>query len=67
MKLLAARVDRDQDDIRVLYGLCGFTTAEEGLQLLEKTYPSHVIAPRTQFLLEEMFPARERRGPGLER
>jgi hypothetical protein len=67
MKLLAARVDRDQDDIRALYGLCGFTTVEEGLRLLETTYPSHVIAPRAQFLLEAMFPARKREGPGLER
>jgi hypothetical protein len=60
-------VDRDQDDIRTLYGLCGFTTAEEGLRLLERTYPSHLIAPRAQFLLQEMFPARERGGPGLGR
>jgi hypothetical protein len=30
MKLLASRVERDQDDIRELYRLCGFTTAEEG-------------------------------------
>jgi hypothetical protein len=67
MKLLAARADRDQDDIRALYGLCGFTTAEEGLHLLETTYPSHVIAPRAQFLLQEMFPARGRGAPGLER
>jgi hypothetical protein len=67
MKLLAARVDRDQDDIRALYELCGFTTAEEGLHLLETTYPAHVIAPRAQFLLQEMFPAREQRGPGLGR
>ena len=67
MKLLAARVDRDQDDIRALYKLCGFTTAEDGLHLLETTYPSHVVAPRAQFLLEEMFPGREREGPGLER
>lgn len=67
MKLLAARADRDQDDIRLLYGLCGFTTAEEGLRLLEHTYPSHVIAARTQFLLQEMFPPRESGAPGLER
>ena len=67
MKLLAARVDRDQDDIRTLYELCGFTTAEEGMRLLETMYPSHVIAPRAQFLLQEMFPTRERGGPGLER
>lgn len=69
MKLLAARVDRDQDDIRALYELCGFTTAGDGLRLLESTYPAHVIAPRAQFLLQEMFPAREMGGPGpgLER
>ncbi len=67
MKLLAARVDRDQDDIRALYELCGFTTAEEGPHLLETTYPGHVIAPRAHFLLQEMFPVREREGPGLER
>ena len=29
MKLLAARVDHDQDDIRALYELCGFTSAAE--------------------------------------
>jgi hypothetical protein len=60
MKLLAARAERDQDDIRILYELCGFTTAAEGLDLVESAYPSHVIAPRVQFLLEEMFPGNER-------
>ena len=67
MKLLAARVDRDQDDIRALYELCGFTTAEEGLRLLDTTYPDHVIAPRAQFLLQEMFPSKDRGSPGLGR
>jgi hypothetical protein len=56
MKLLASRLERDQDDIRFLYDLCGFTTAAEGLDLLQSAYPTHVIAPRTQFLLEEMYP-----------
>jgi hypothetical protein len=60
MKILAARVERDQDDIRILYELCGFTTAEEGLDLVESAYPSHVIAPRVQFLLEELFPGNAR-------
>jgi hypothetical protein len=67
MKLLASRVDRDQDDIRALYELCGFTSAEQGLQLLQTTYPSHVISPRAQFLLQEMFPSRDRGGPDLGR
>ena len=67
MKLMAARVDRDQDDIRTLYELCGFTTAEQGLDLLQSAYPAHVISPRAQFLLQEMFPAREHGGHWLER
>jgi len=77
MKLLASRLERDQDDIRFLYDLCGFSTADEGLDLLESTYPNHVIAPRVQFLLEQMFPGSERQiqsrdaprrdGPGIER
>lgn len=59
MKLLAARVERDQDDIRTLYRLCGFTTAAQGLALVTATYPEHVIPPRTRLMLEEMFPTPE--------
>lgn len=57
MKLLASRVERDEDDIRALYGLCGFTTAAEGLALVEAMYPARPIAAKVRFLLEEMFPA----------
>jgi hypothetical protein len=56
MKLLASRVERDQDDIRVLYRLCGFTTAAEGLQLVESAYPDYPIPARARFMLEEMYP-----------
>jgi hypothetical protein len=54
MKLRAARVDIDADDIRLLYRLCGFTTVEEGLDLLERSYPSGTIPPKTQYLLAEI-------------
>ena len=37
MKSLASRAERDQDDIRLLYEACGFTTAREGLDLVEPT------------------------------
>lgn len=70
MKLLAARVERDQDDIRILYGLCGFTTAEEGVDLVASAYPEGLIPPRARFLLEELFPRRElgkNKGEGLDR
>ena len=56
MKLLASRVERDQDDIRKLYELCGFTTAQEGLRLVEAAYPGYVIPRRTRFMLDEMYP-----------
>ncbi|MHB8438956.1 MAG: DUF6036 family nucleotidyltransferase [Acidimicrobiales bacterium] len=68
MKLLASRVDRDRSDIRALYGLCGFTTAEDGIELVAATYPEASIAARTRFVLEEMYPSRQwspdRNGPG---
>jgi hypothetical protein len=77
MKILSARGDRDLADIKLLYPLVGYETADEGLDLVAETYPEAIIPPRTQFFLEEMFPKREaperqlrqqdREGPGLER
>ncbi len=56
MKLMASRAERDGDDIKTLYKICGFTTAEQGLKVLEAFYPPDLILPRVQFLLQEMFP-----------
>lgn len=42
MKLLAAR-ENDIEDITSLYEACGFTTAAEGLDLVEATYPRRLI------------------------
>lgn len=56
MKLMASRTERDIDDITTLYKICGLTTAEEGLAVLESFYPQDLILPRVQFLLQEMFP-----------
>jgi hypothetical protein len=55
MKLLASRVDQDVDDIRLLYSLLGYTTAAEGLDLVERYYPREHLQLRIQFLLEELF------------
>ena len=60
MKLLAAPFERDTEDIRALYAMCGLETADDGMEFVEQTYPEAVIAPRTRFLLQELFPARER-------
>ncbi len=35
MKLMAVRTERDVDDIKTLYEICGLTVAEEGLALID--------------------------------
>ncbi len=62
MKLLASRVDQDTEDIQKLYAICGFTTADEGLDLLERYYPDRPLPARSQFLLEELFGPSSRTG-----
>ncbi len=57
MKLLAARVERDEDDIRTLYRLCGFRSVDDALEHVERLYPHRSIPPRAQYLLQELFPA----------
>ena len=61
MKLMALRTERDVDDIKTLYKICGLTTANEGLSVLESFYPQDRILPRVQFLLQELFPDRVER------
>ena len=42
------------DDIRTLYRLCGFTTVEQGLQVVTRAFPSSRILPKTEYLLGEI-------------
>jgi hypothetical protein len=55
MKLLAARVERDTDDILALARLLGLRTASEVLAVVTSLYPEHLLTPRTRFLVEELF------------
>jgi len=55
MKVLAARVERDEDDIQVLYRLCGFGSVEEALDHVQQIYPYQPIPPKAQYLLHELF------------
>lgn len=57
LKLFASRVAVDAADIAFLYRQIGFTTVEEGLDLVASTYRGRPIAARTQFLLEEIVAA----------
>ena len=56
MKLMASRSERDIDDIKTPYEICGLRAAQEGLEVLESLYPQDRILPRVQFLLQESFP-----------
>jgi hypothetical protein len=57
MKVLAARVERDADDIETLYRLSGFRTVEEALDHVQSLYPHRPVPPRAQYLLQELFPS----------
>lgn len=54
MKLFASRVEIDADDIAFLYRQVGFTTVEEGLDLVSAAYSGRPVEPKVQYLLEEV-------------
>jgi hypothetical protein len=53
MKALAAR-EADEEDLRVLYPLCGFSSATEALDAVAAAYPGRLIKASTQYLIEEV-------------
>jgi len=55
MKAIAARVERDADDLRILYRECGFADIDEALDTVERYYPKHLLAPKTGLLLRELL------------
>jgi hypothetical protein len=55
MKLMASRIERDEDDLRLLLGLCGIRTADEALDLLQQTYVGRPIEPKVQYLVAELL------------
>jgi len=58
LKVAAARVDRDADDIRFLAEQCGLRTAEEVIAVVEEVMGGRQpLLPKVQFLIEEMFPS----------
>jgi hypothetical protein len=54
MKLFSSRVEADAEDIALLYREVGYTSVEEGLDLVERSYPGRPVAAKVQFLLEEI-------------
>jgi len=57
MKVMAARVERDEDDIVRLAELSGLRTAAAVLDLVERSYPGVPVPPRAQYFLEELLGA----------
>lgn len=55
MKVMAARVERDEDDIIRLAQLSGTTTVSAILDLVQGAYPHASIPPRVQYFLEEIL------------
>lgn len=54
MKLHSGRLENDRSDAVILYRLAGFTTAEQGMELLESTYGAHHLSPRHRYIVEEV-------------
>ncbi len=54
MKLAAARVERDADDIALLYALSGFESPAQALDYVGQAYPHLQLEPRAVYLLEEL-------------
>jgi hypothetical protein len=61
-KLLSSRVGRDEEDILLLYGLCGLSTLEQGLDLVERYYPGRPVEAKVRFYLEELLTGGRMRG-----
>jgi hypothetical protein len=55
MKVMAARVERDEDDIARLAELSGTDSVAAILDLVQATYPHVAVPPRAQYFLEELF------------
>jgi hypothetical protein len=56
MKCVSARFDsHDLDDAKFLLRHLEIKTPDQACRIIEQYYPRHVIPPKTQFLLEELF------------
>lgn len=54
LKLYSGRFARDTDDAVNLWNLAGYTKAEQGVALLERTYPDRLLLPRHRFIVEDI-------------
>jgi len=54
MKLHASRDERDLEDAATLFGLLGYTTAKQGIELLTSTYSTGRLLPRHHYIVQDV-------------
>jgi Nucleotidyltransferase of unknown function (DUF6036) len=55
MKLLASRIERDEDDLRLLLAVCGIATVEQALEIVADLYGARPVEPRVGYLVAELL------------
>ncbi len=61
MKALAAR-ESDEDDLRLLYSLNQFRSANEALDAVIEAYPGWLMKPNVQYMIEQIAAQRDEAG-----
>jgi hypothetical protein len=56
---------RAHEDIKGLAAAIGLKSAQEAMELVQAFYPRHMIEPKTQFGLEEIFSKLNDKGTAL--
>ncbi|HEY5050461.1 MAG TPA: DUF6036 family nucleotidyltransferase, partial [Acidothermaceae bacterium] len=59
MKTIAAR-QRDIEDLRILIGMLGLTTAEQVIAVCSRVFPDELLPDRARLALEDLFDANAR-------
>lgn len=62
MKLHASRDERDLNDAATLFGVLGYTTLEQGIDLLTSTYPTDRLLPRHRYVVQDVAERAAARG-----
>lgn len=54
MKIFSGRGQRDTDDAVRLFDAAGYTSVEQVIELLERTYPARLLLPRHRYIAYEV-------------
>jgi Nucleotidyltransferase of unknown function (DUF6036) len=63
MKAIAAR-ESDIDDLRLLYPLCNFASADDAIETVVAAYPARLLKPNVTYLVEEIAAEADLDSPG---